>query len=120
MYSPPEAGAAASQIEHPLLLDTLPHPAQPASPADGIMARTERLLLAGASHALRVVVLRSGIVFGLGDKVQAAGLNWAPCGLPQKCSAHPALDINSTPCMCMSSGHCGHCPGGPFSGCQRH
>ena len=20
----------------------------------------------------------------------------------------------------MSSGHCGHCPGGPFSGCQRH
>ena len=74
MYSPPEAGAAAaSQLELPLLLDTLPHPAQPASPADGIMARTERLLLAGASHALRVVVLRTGIVFGLGDKVSAAG-----------------------------------------------
>ena len=53
------------------------------------MARTERLLLSGASHALRVVVLRTGIVFGLGDKVQTAGIDWASCGLPQNFSAHP-------------------------------
>ena len=38
--------------------------------AGSLMARTERLLLQGASHALRVIVLRMGLVFGLGDEVR--------------------------------------------------
>lgn len=40
------------------------------------MARTERVVLSGASHALRVTVLRTGLVFGLGDEVRE-GVNAA-------------------------------------------